>query len=172
MAAYKGFKGTFEERFWAKVDTRDFNGCWIWTAGRFKTGYGAIWRDKNMDYAHRVAWEFLVGPIPAGMMIDHDNPTFGCGNVLCVRPDHLEMVVCAKNRQRGRHLLKSNTSGRRGVSWSPRLGKWLVRATKDGREYVGGKRESFSDAVAARDALHIRLFGDVMHEKEKASGNS
>jgi hypothetical protein len=51
--------------------------------------------------AHRFVWEQLVGPIPRGFVLDHDNPDFGCHNSRCVNPAHLEMVTQGINCLRG-----------------------------------------------------------------------
>lgn len=29
-------------RFWSKVDKTDVTGCWLWTAGKGRTGYGTF----------------------------------------------------------------------------------------------------------------------------------
>lgn len=68
--------------------------CVIWTAGN--TGrYGVMWHDGKQRYAHRVIYEWLVGPIPDGYEIDHL-----CRVTLCVNPDHLEAVTPEENRRR------------------------------------------------------------------------
>jgi hypothetical protein len=46
---------------------------------------------------HRFAYELLVGPIPAGLVLDHL-----CRNRLCVNPNHLEPVTNSENPRRGR----------------------------------------------------------------------
>lgn len=86
---------TVEERFWAFVDKTDT--CWLWTTSATSPRYGVFWvgGKKRSAYAHRFAYELLVGPIPEGMHIDHV-----CENRLCVNPDHLEPVTAAKNTQR------------------------------------------------------------------------
>lgn len=73
------------ERFWAKVDKTD--GCWLWTGGRSKSGYGVIsagGKDEPDLGAHRVSWEMHLGPIPPGQFVCHH-----CDVRHCVRPDHL-----------------------------------------------------------------------------------
>ena len=84
-----------EERFWAKVDKVDGDGCWVWT-GALREGYGEAWFNGKLVQAHRVAFELLIGPIPADREIDHL-----CRNRLCVNPAHLEVVTHQQNTLRG-----------------------------------------------------------------------
>ena len=84
---------TPEERFWAKVDATGI--CWEWTAALSDTGYGSF-RLGNGIGAHRAAWQFLVGEIPSGLVLDHL-----CRNRRCVNPDHLEPVTQQVNAARG-----------------------------------------------------------------------
>lgn len=72
------------------------DGCWQWTAARSASGYGVFWVDGRNASAHRVMYELMVGPIPAGLDIDHL-----CRNRLCVRPAHLEPVSERVNTLRG-----------------------------------------------------------------------
>lgn len=84
------------ERFWSKVRKSE-DGCWEWIAGRQGTGYGLFHISKGESaLAHRFSFEFHVGPIPEGLVIDHL-----CRNRLCVNPDHLEPVTDEENRRRG-----------------------------------------------------------------------
>jgi hypothetical protein len=90
-------------RFWPKVDRRSPAECWEWTAARFVRGdrnygpqYGAFSVGGRMRQAHRVAYELTVGPIPAGMTLDHL-----CRNKGCVNPHHLEPVTNRENILRG-----------------------------------------------------------------------
>jgi hypothetical protein len=82
---------TWSERFWPKVDRENSpNGCWLWTAARFKAagGYGAFRFEGKTQRAHRVAYRMLVGPIPEGLVLDHR-----CREPRCVNPAHLEPVT-------------------------------------------------------------------------------
>lgn len=95
----------FEERFWSKVDASA--SCWEWTASLAGKGYGKYSVTKNgkttYPYAHRYAWESLVGPIPDGMDIDHL-----CKNIKCVNPDHLEPVSRRENLMRSCGFVAKN----------------------------------------------------------------
>lgn len=93
-------KRTLEERFWAKVDKTGPNECWIWTASLNDKGYGNIGLggSGNVAYAHRVAYELVVGPIPHGLVLDHV-----CRTPACVNPAHLEPVTQEENLARS-HL--------------------------------------------------------------------
>lgn len=97
------------DRFWAKVDKTGpppthrpaLGPCWLWTAG-LRNGYGAFGMGSRTDgsrrkvYAHRQAWEWANGPIPADRELDHL-----CRVPRCVRPDHLEPVPHGINLKRG-----------------------------------------------------------------------
>jgi hypothetical protein len=86
-----------EAKFWAKVNAQGV--CWEWTGPQNKGGYG---RDTSGPRgsvprpAVHVAWEYLVGPVPAGLQPDHL-----CRNRLCVNPDHIEWVPGRINNNRG-----------------------------------------------------------------------
>jgi hypothetical protein len=85
-----------EERFFSKVrETPD--GCWEWTAAVVNKGYGKFnLRKGKQAYAHRWCYEFMVGPIPDGLQIDHL-----CRNTVCVNPSHLDPVTNRVNTLRG-----------------------------------------------------------------------
>lgn len=117
-----------EERFWSKVEVAD---CWTWTAAKAGKGYGKYTITRNgkttYPYAHRHAWESLVGPIPDGMTLDHL-----CKNRLCVNPDHLEVVDGVTNAMRGSSppaLNARKTHCPRGHEYTEEN----VRRTKSGR---------------------------------------
>ena len=84
-------------RFWKKVSgTENPNGCWIWTAYRNQDGYGKFELDNDIVYAHRLAYQLFVGPIPSNLELDHL-----CRNPACVNPAHLELVLHIENVRRG-----------------------------------------------------------------------
>ena len=58
-------------------------GCWDWRGPISGNGYGKLTSGKQY-YAHRVAHELFVGPIPDGHVVRHS-----CDRPHCVQPAHL-----------------------------------------------------------------------------------
>lgn len=77
----------------------DDNGCWIWQPKGGTSGYAQVVRrvpgTLRSVLMHRASYEAFVGPIPAGMQIDHL-----CNVTRCVNPQHLEPVTSAENNRR------------------------------------------------------------------------
>lgn len=99
-----------EELFWESVDKNVDGDCWHFTGHVAKHGYGyfALGNAGNM-LAHRYAYELVVGPVPAGLDLDHlchsrdlDCPGGACLHRRCVNPAHLEPVSRRENLARGR----------------------------------------------------------------------
>lgn len=81
-----------EELFFSSV-TEGENGCWVRLSGITAEGYSQFNKgDGKKVPAHRWAYEFLVGPIPEGLHLDHL-----CRNRPCCNPDHLEPVTPSIN---------------------------------------------------------------------------
>jgi hypothetical protein len=137
------FSRETQQRFWAKVDVMDANGCLRWTAYRSADGYGKITINKAPHYAHRVAWELVHGPIPSGYQIDHI-----CRTPACVNITHLRLATTSENQQNLGTRGRGGSSKHRGVCWDARAQKWQARGTLNGREHFLGR---FSDEAEAAD---------------------
>ena len=86
----------------ADLDTRlfartieDENGCWLWQGGKNTEGYGYIRVGGRQISVHRAAYLDRVGPIPAGLELDHL-----CRVRHCCNPAHLEPVTGRENLHR------------------------------------------------------------------------
>ena len=140
-----------EARFLAKVDLDGPGGCWLWTARIDPGGYGQFWLDGLHRRAHRVAYETLVGPIPAGLTLDH-----ACHVRHCVNPVHLRPATLTQQQRNLSGPRKDNTSGTLGVHWNKRLEKWIAGIKVDGRQIGLGYFAHLHDAIAARRDAEIK----------------
>jgi hypothetical protein len=82
-------------RILAHVEPEPNTGCWLWSGRANAAGYGTVTFRRRDQLAHRVAFELLRAPIPAGLVLDHL-----CRVRCCVNPDHLEPVTQAVNVRR------------------------------------------------------------------------
>lgn len=95
----KGIENTpLFDRLMEKIE-QDSNGCWLFTGYLTPKGYGTITQRVPVSKiwrAHRLAYEFFIGPIPPGLEPDHL-----CRVRHCINPTHLELVTGRVNRLRG-----------------------------------------------------------------------
>ena len=71
-------------------------GDWIWTGPVDRDGYGKL----GGRGVHRIVWEILEGPVPAGLVLDH-REDWGCTTRACCWPAHLKPVTVRVNTLRG-----------------------------------------------------------------------
>jgi hypothetical protein len=77
-------------RFWRHVDRPpSLEACWPWRGGVIsKPGRPPVGRymagARKSYRAHRLVWEFVIGPIPPGRIVIQT-----CSNSLCCNPRHL-----------------------------------------------------------------------------------
>lgn len=101
-------------KFWAKVDRRADDECWLWLGTKTAYGYGVVYFTRpgiggvveSTTTAHRVAYELLVGSIPEGLVLDHL-----CRNTGCQNPAHLDPCTRAENTRRQRAAQKADAGG-------------------------------------------------------------
>lgn len=130
---------TVQERFWSKVEmSSSAAGCWNWIGGRCKyvkdgpITYGKIYIDRVPFYAHRVAWELFVGPIPDGIYVLHS-----CDNPPCVNyVDHLFLGTPLDNAV-DREMKERGNSSAKGLlgenHWNARLTLDQAREIREAR---------------------------------------
>lgn len=124
--------------------------CIVWWGAVQPDGYG-VWPSsggryhRRRPYAHRVIYEETLGPIPAGLTLDHL-----CRNRTCVNPSHLEPVTNRENILRGESLSARRArqtecyrghplSGENLYSWG---GRRYCRKCRS--EYKAGRRLSLA----------------------------
>lgn len=116
-----------ELRFFSKLEEQ--GDCWIWTApGTCGSGdhlYGYFWvgpGKSDFQVSHRWVYEFLIGEIPEGLVLDH----YVCNNTLCNNPYHLEPVPQKVNVLRSSGPAAVNSRREECVNGHPFSGDNLV----------------------------------------------
>ena len=149
-------------RFWEKVDKS--SDCWTWKASTDRFGYGQIWFNHKLVYAHRFSYALAYGECANNLVIDHK-----CHNTGCVNPSHLHLVTQQQNNE-NMVTRKDSKSGIRGVSWNIRAHKWLVRAQVKGERYFGGYYSDIHEAEKSAIALRNSLMTNNI--LDSATGNT
>lgn len=116
--------GTLHDKLWRHIETEPNTGCWLWSGHITNAGYGTIELNGAPRRAHRICYEYYVGPIPESLTLDHL-----CRVRCCVNPKHLEPVTRGENvrrgigadlcRERGTVRRSQKTHCDRGHEWTP-----------------------------------------------------
>ena len=84
---------------WPQINVGEPHECWPWM-GYTNRGYGVLGvGGTRTDYAHRLAYADLLGPIPNGLVLDH----LVCDNPPCCNPLHV--VPCTRGENSARPKL-------------------------------------------------------------------
>jgi hypothetical protein len=130
------------------------NGCWQWDRFINPEGYGTTsYRGRRGTLAHRAMYLELVGPIAAGMTLDHrchneDTTCAGgppCPHRRCVNPAHLVPATTEDNSSRQAPKRKTHCP-----AGHPYAGANLTHNTVGGRVCRECKRARGRDRLARR----------------------
>lgn len=75
-------------RYLARTVATEDGGCLIWQGWINKRGYPEVVVNYRKTILHRLVYEAVVGPIPAGVDLHHR-----CGRRSCISADHVEPVT-------------------------------------------------------------------------------
>ena len=90
-------------------------------------GYVVMCRGSGRDQAaHRAIYEKWIGPIPAGLTLDHL-----CRNTACVNPCHMEPVTLSENARRAPIWSSKKTHCKRGHAFDE--ANTLIETGKTGK---------------------------------------
>lgn len=146
---------TSPENFWPRVRTDAPSECWEWPGARTQCGYGKASYLGRTIGAHRLAYIFAYGDIPAEHEVDHL-----CRNPLCCNPEHLEAVSPAENRRRqyeakthckrGHELTTENVRYRPGERYYHRACRVCQRENQ--ARYIATRKKKAAAAAEMSDA--------------------
>ena len=125
-----------ECRFWARLIPSKPDDCWPWTGGQ-RDGYGTFRFLGRSDYAHRVAYFFIRGIKPKGVL------RHTCDYPPCCNPNHLIDGTQAENN-RDRHQ-KGRTKMPYGMS------EGAKKLTEDDVRKIRADRRYRAGAIMARE---------------------
>lgn len=150
--------GTLDDRFNRR--TKRQGECLVWLGGKNTSGYGTIVTSSRVKVcAHRLSYERSVGPIPAGMVVDHI-----CRNKACVDPSHLRLATTKQNGENLTGATARSTTGVRGVQFVWSRGKsggiigYRGKAMHNGKVHHAGSYKTLAEAEAAVIALRNKLY--------------
>jgi hypothetical protein len=140
------------ERFWDKVEKREPDECWEWTACTDRDGYGRFSVNGKKCRAHRVAVR-IDGRNPTEKVVRHT-----CDNPSCVNPNHLKLGTQSQNiRDRDRRGRQAKGAQNGQSKLSPNEVLDIRNSTRPSRELA--KKYD----VSASQIRSIKRYGSWKH---------
>ena len=109
--------------------------------------------------AHRIVFALTTGIDPGDREIDHINRD-SLNNSL----SNLRLATRQENA-RNKNLPSNNTSGKKGVTWCKRTGRWMAQLGHENKTLFLGRYKDLRDAVAARLQAAARIHKEYANEE-------
>lgn len=122
-----------------------------------RDGYNLIGVQGRVYKANRLAWLYMTGEWPAGL-VDHAN-----GNCSDDRWENLRLATASQNVFNS-GVFAHNTSGYRGVYFSKQAKKWHARITYQRKTIHLGFYDNLEDAGAAFANAAKKYFGEFARD--------
>jgi hypothetical protein len=141
----------------AIVDDEDYEylSQWSWC---YSGGYANRYFHRKMK-SKSISMHRMIMNTPDNMDTDHINH-----NTLDNRRCNLRICDKFQNNQ-NRSISKNNTSGRKGVAWYKRYGKWRVQIQFNNKKIHVGYYDDIDDASKAYNKKAKELFGEFANVK-------
>lgn len=117
-----------------------------------KDGYQQMSVDNKCYYAHRLAWLYITGNWPSGL-VDHID-----GNPSNNKFSNLREATRSQN-QRNSGVRRNNASGFRGVYWNKQKQKWYAQCMVERKRKSLGLYDSAEQASHAYEAFVKAMCG-------------